>query len=120
MRSVQIELPSRLLDYPSHDAPLAPIERVIGLHARVAPVASRRIVALDRLDRGKAGAVALAVGGQLPVQQLDQIVLIQRLEYRLLFHSRFLLWELLRPSVEGLELYDRAAVVRADPEGHRR
>src|SRR6185369_10974000 len=110
MRSVQIELPPRLFDHAPHDAPLAPVERMIGLHARVAPVASGRIRARDRLDRGEAGAFALVVGSELPVEKLDQVVLAQRFVLRLVLHETSFY------SVERLELDDRGAVVGADPE----
>src|SRR5688500_16044779 len=79
MRSVDVELPPRLRDHAPDDAPLGQIERVVGLQARVPPVASGIIRARHGADRREAGAGAPLVGGELPVEKLDQIVLAQRL-----------------------------------------
>src|SRR4051812_35869934 len=111
MCSAEVELPARLRDDAPDDASLAPIERMVGSHARVAPVASGRIPALGRFDRHEAGAAAALVSGELPVEKLDQIVLAQRFLLRLVLHEPSFY------SVERLELDDRGAVVGADPEG---
>src|SRR4249919_3192688 len=109
MRSAEVELPPRLRDHAPHDAPLAPVERMIGFHARVAPVASGRILARDGFDRHEAGAAAALVSGELPIEELDQVVLAKRFLLRLIFHKPSLY------SVERLELDDRGAVIGADP-----
>src|SRR6476620_5981296 len=107
MRLAEVELPPRLSDHPPHDAPLAAIQRVIGFHARVPPVASGSFRTRARFDRGEAGAGAALVGGQLPVEKLDQIVLAQGLMHSLCFHTCHPSNELHCPSRAALALVER-------------
>src|SRR5262245_19718764 len=88
MRSAEVELLPRLRDHPHDDAALGQVEPVIGLHARVAPVASGIVRRRHGPDRSEAGAGAALVRGKLPVEELDQIVLVAHLALGFVLHNR--------------------------------